>query len=89
MFVLALASLLFGYAVTYYAINAMSHYDSATKTTLAIPFGVTLGLPGGGSGDTAMVFATWGANGSGAQATGAASPASVPAAPDVNKVIQV
>lgn len=84
MFVIALASLVLGYALLYYAIDAMTHYDSSTKTTTGIPFGVVLGLPSTGN-DTAMVFAHWGASGSSAPATGAA--AASPAAPSSTNVM--
>lgn len=60
MFVIALASLVAGYAILYYAIDAMSHYDSATKTTKGIPLATAFGIPGGNAASTAMVFATWG-----------------------------
>lgn len=80
MFVVALASLIFGYALLYYAVDAMSHYHSDTKSTTGIPFGVALGLPGSGS-DTAMVFATWGSSGSAPQTSGTSSPVPGPAGP--------
>ena len=73
MFVVALASLVFGYAVVYYAIDAMSHYDSAAKTTKGIPFSVALGIPGGDASTTAMVFATWGKPAAAPTTTGAAA----------------
>jgi hypothetical protein len=73
MFVVALASLIFGYALLYYAVDAMSHYKSASKTTTGIPFGVALGLPPSGT-DTAMVFATWGSDGSAAPASNTTTP---------------
>lgn len=60
MFIVALASLVAGYAILYYAIDAMSHYDSATKTTKGIPLATAFGIPGGNAANTAMVFATWG-----------------------------
>lgn len=73
MFVLALASLVFGYAVLYYAIDAMSHYDSGAKTTKGIPLSVALGIPGGDASTTAMVFAKWGQAAPSPSTTGAAS----------------
>lgn len=63
MFIVALASLLFGYAIVYYAVDAMSHYDSASKTTKGLPLGAVLGLPSS-KPSTANVFATWGASAS-------------------------
>lgn len=60
MFVIALASLIGGYALLYYAVDAMSHYDSPTKTTKGIPLSTAFGIPGNDAATTAMVFATWG-----------------------------
>jgi hypothetical protein len=76
MFVIALASLVFGYALLYYAVDAMMHYDAGAKTTKGIPFGVALGIPSNSNAaDTAMVFAKWGSGGGAPQTSGASSPA--------------
>lgn len=72
MFIVGLASLVLGYAVSYYAIDAMSHYDSTTKTSKGLPFSAALGIPGGNASNTAMVFAKWGTT-SGPSTTGAAA----------------
>lgn len=85
MFVIALASLVFGYVLLYYAVDAMSHYSSDSKSTTGLPFGVALGLPGTGS-DTAMVFAKWGSSGSAPQTSGTSSP--VPGAAGNNGSVQ-
>lgn len=72
MFIVGLASLVVGYAVVYYGIDAMSHYDSSSKTTKGIPFASALGIPGGDASQTAMVFAKWGTSAS-PTTTGAAA----------------
>jgi hypothetical protein len=73
MFIVGLASLVVGYAIAYYGIDAMSHYDSTTKTTKGLPFSATLGIPGGDASQTAMVFAKWGTSTPAPSATGAAA----------------
>lgn len=84
MFIVGLASLVVGYAVVYYGIDAMSHYDSSSKTTKGIPFAAALGIPGGNASTTATVFAKWG-SAANPTTTGAAatSPSSGTGAPNL------
>lgn len=76
MFIVGLASLVVGYAIAYYGIDAMSHYDSSSKTTKGLPLFATLGIPGGDASQTATVFAKWG--------TASASPAGGAPAPQAS-----